>query len=78
MIREEFKELIESIGFKSYTNYLYCYKEFTIDLYNSFYDFYDFYNGSKWFYTVPYTDLTPINNDLKQELRSIKLKELLK
>ena len=74
MNQEEFKKLIESIGFK-YNYSHYRYKEFGIDLYNNYYSFYD---GSGWIFDIIYNDLTPINNYLKMELRSIKLKALLR
>ena len=64
MTREEFKKYIESIGFKKYV----------IDLYNNYYNF---HNGSKWYYDIYYNDLRPLENEFKQELRSIKLKKIL-
>ncbi len=73
MSDEEFRTLIESIGFKY--NGLYEYKEFRIS-YNTKY--YNFYNGSKWISYISINDLTPIKEHFKQELRSIKLKSLLR
>ena len=65
---EEFKLLIESIGFKFIGNNYYSYKEFRIYLHINYYNF---YNGSKVRYSL--NDLTPI---LKLT-RSIKLKNIL-
>ena len=81
---EEFKKFIESIGFK-YNGHYYVYKEYhgvdhldyqiyRIDLYEYFYYF---YNGSEWFDNIYLNDLRPIQEHLKKELRSIKLKGLL-
>ncbi len=80
MNREEFITLIESIGFKSkvfniFLDHYYFYKGFKLYLYDTYYQF---SNGSEWFYDILYTDLTPIKKHFKQELRSIKLKELLR
>ena len=72
MNNKEFKKYIESIGFKYFGCY-YDYKEYRIDLYE--YCYY-FYNGSDWD-MKNIDDLTPFNKYFKQELRSIKLKELL-
>ena len=72
MIMEEFKLLIESIGFKYnkiYDNY--AYEEFRIYLWK---DVYTFHNGSNWFNNIPLNDLTPI---LKL-IRSYKLKQILR
>ena len=74
MTREEFKKYIESIGFKKYVIDLYddCYeyKSYKIYLYNNFY-------SSEWSNRTNYNDLTPLENEFKQELRSIKLKKIL-
>ena len=76
MNNEEFKKFIESIGFKyNYDSYLYDYKEFKIDLW---YKKYDFYDGYKWIEYIPYNDLRPIEMYFKRELRSIKIKKILK
>ena len=80
MKREDFKLLIESIGFKHNNGY-YIFKEFKIYLYYSIqYDFfqYDFYNGSEWVLGISLNDLTPLENNFKNELRSYKLKVLLR
>ena len=70
-------ELISSIGFTfscKYFDFRYEYKEFKIDLYD---DHYKFYNGSGCVtYVLDY--LTPLEKEFKKELRSIKLKELLR
>ena len=78
--REEFIIFIKSIGFTTSNNYsdfdsyiLYYYKEFIIYLYANEYCF---WNTSKWINYHLY-DLTPIENYFKQELRSIKLKNIL-
>ena len=72
----EFVEFIESIGFKNKSNNgsYYIYKFYRINLYEYIYDF---YNGSKWYY-YDYNDLRSIEKYFKRELRSIKLKELLR
>ena len=72
MKREEFIELIKSIGFK--LNYdIYEYKGFGIDLSDYFYYFYNVSGWSKY----NYNDLTLFEECFKKELRSIKLKQLL-
>ena len=72
--KEEFKQFIESIGFEEIIGSYYRYKEFKIDLYK---DQYCFHNGSEWcFYAL--NDLTLLEKYFKKELRSIKLKELLR
>ena len=70
---EEFEKFIESIGFK-YNVYSYLYKEYIIDLYEYTYEF---YNGSGWV-GYDYNDLSPLEKEFKKELRSVKLKELLR
>ena len=76
MTREEFKKYIESIGFKSDTDYgIYSYKEYRIYLYNNYYHF---YNGSEWVFYINFDNLTDLETIFKQELRSFKLKELLR
>ena len=76
MNREEFKKLIESIGFEyNRLYYFHNYDEYRIDLYD--YHYY-FDNGSGWIdYEHYLNDLTPIQEHFKKELRSIKLKGLL-
>ena len=69
----EFSNFIKSIGFKP-SGYYYRYKGFIIDLSKNDYSF---YNGSKWYCNIDYNVLRPIENHFKQELRRIKLKELL-
>ena len=73
--REEFKELIESIGF-SHVNMYSFYKGFKIEFYFHIDEYY-FYDGSNWLF-YDYSDLTPINKYFKKELRSFKLKALLR
>jgi hypothetical protein len=75
MKQEEFKKYIKSIGFNTIGYNYYQYKEFRIDLHYDY--FYYFYIGSEWSGHY-YTDLDPIYNNFKNELRSIKLKELLR
>ncbi len=77
MCRKEFIKLIESIGFKFKLGDVYQYKEFVIELYSYDTDSYDFYNGYIW-ESYDSFGLEPINNYLKKELRSIKLKQLLR
>ena len=70
MNKEEFKNYIESIGFKyDIIGDYYCYKEFIIYLYNYYYHC---YNGSEWV-SYDLNDLTP----LKIVSRSYKLKKIL-
>ena len=86
MCEEEFIKFIESIGFEYNEQYdIYKYKKYNgvdhldypiyiIDLYD---DHYKFYNGSGCVtYVLDY--LTPLEKEFKKELRSIKLKELLR
>ncbi len=73
MNKEKFITLIESIGFKKINDYIYYYKEFKLYLYNTYYSF----NNGSWI-GYYYSDLTPIKKHFKQELRSIKLKQLLR
>ena len=76
MSREEFIIFIKSIGFKSIKfNSYYNYKEYGIYLLQNNYNI---YNGSKWFISTDYNDLITIENYFKGELRSIKLKQILK
>ena len=72
MSLEEFKKIIESIGFE-YAHRIQEYKKYIIKLYNNCYYF---YNGSEWF-RIDLNDLTPFNKYFKRELRSIKLKKIL-
>ena len=76
---DEFKKLIESIGFKSNVFHIYQkdyngVKSYSINLYN---DCYHFFYGSEWIIDIPLNNLTPIEKYFKRELRSIKLKGLL-
>ena len=78
MIRKEFEKYIKTIGFKSINSngdYSYKYKGCEIDLYD---DHYDFFNGSEWTLRIPFNDLTQLEKEFKRELRSIKLKQLLR
>ena len=70
----EFEKFIESIGFK-YNGHYYRYKDYIIFL-NS--DNYEFNNGSEWVLCIEFYDLTPLKNELKNEFRSLKLKQILK
>ncbi len=76
-MRDEFKELIFSIGFKHSSEFQgrFVYKNFTIDI--SEFD-YDIHDGETWspFHTLD--ELEPIKKIFKKELRSIKLKNILK
>ena len=80
MTQKEFKKYIKSIGFKLYDyndyGFRYEYKEFRIDLYND--GDYDFFSASNGVYNISHSDLKPIYDHFKQELRSIKLKKILK
>ena len=77
MTREEFIKFIESIGFKynKHKDY-YDYKEYGIYLLQNNYNYYVFYNGSGCI-TYVLDDLTPLEKYFKNELRSIKLKNIL-
>ena len=73
MNREEFIKLIKYIGFILESNlayHRYYYKNYEINLYDYIYNF---YNGSEWIKS-DLNDLSPF----KKELRSIKLKGLLR
>ena len=73
---EKFIIFIKSLGFKyNYNSNIYEYKEFTIDICNG--NIYNLYTGSVWYKYYPYENLEPINNYLKKELRTIKLKQIL-
>ena len=78
MNQEEFRKYIESIGFEYNYGFYYDYKEFRIDLFNLTGGHYDFWNGSEWIHNIPYNDLKPFEKYFKKELRSIKLKSLLR
>ena len=72
MNREEFKKLIESIGFE-YNGFNYVYEECGVSLYSKCYNF---FNSYRWV-DYEYNDLTPLKEYFKKELRSIKLKQIL-
>ena len=76
MNQKEFITLIESIGFK-FDNYygFFVYKEFIVSLWDVKYNF---YNGSNWHNNIPLNELRPLVKYFKNELRSIKLKQLLR
>ena len=74
MNRKEFIILINSIGFKIHYGEL-VYKEFKIEIRS---DYFNFYNGSEWVENISYTDLKPFEEYFKKELRSYKLKALLR
>ncbi len=77
MSEEEFKELIKSIGFEYIPLYhRYEYKEFSIDICLG--NVYNLYTGSGWILIIPLNHLNPLNKYFKREMRSIKLKELLR
>jgi len=72
-VLDEFDLLIDLIGFK-FNSGLYEYNEFLIDMW---FNHYNFYNGSEW-KTYYYDELSIIHNTFKKELRSYKLKHLLR
>ena len=74
MNREEFINYIESIGFKSSGGW-YTYKNHMIYLYGGFYVF---LINNKTICKNVYTYITPLNEHFKKELRSIKIKQLLR
>ena len=72
--KEEFVKLIKSIGFRFFINLdygYYDYKSYRIYLESNYYNF---YNGSGWTFHIKFDDLSVF----KKELRSIKLKQLLR
>ena len=75
MSRDEFITLIESIGFKHNKIYdYYEYKEFSIELFNDYFDFWDDIVCIRF---ISFNNLEHIKNCFKKELRTIKLKQLL-
>ena len=75
MSREEFKNYIESIGFE-YDDSIYLYKHYSIDFYIDE-KCYHFWNGTEWqLYNL--NNSTPLDKYFKKELRSNKLKQILK
>ena len=70
--------VLDKMGIDSLNGFIfecYEYKKFKITVYKSYYDFYSKYEYIGQFYI---NDLTPIEKEFKRELRSIKLKKLLK
>ena len=76
MNNKEFRNYIESIGFVLDIGTLDCYsyKQYMI---HSYYYYYHFHDGSGWWWNIQFNDLTRIETNFKNELRSIKLKQLL-
>ncbi len=75
MKRESFVILIKSVGFEyNSTSGYFEYKDFKIDLYYDFYKYCD--NLGCILYNI--NNLKPIENQFKNEFRSIKLKKILK
>ena len=74
MNREEFKNYIESLGFKVGHSDIYTYIKYNTKMYKIclYYNGYGLYNGSRWDY-CGFNDLTPLN----RIDRSYKLKQLL-
>ena len=72
---DDFIKYIKSIGFIHSHNTVYNYENFTIHIYKIYYDFYD---GSHSTLFIQYNDLNLLEKYFKRELRSIKLKELLR
>ena len=75
MNREEFKNYIESIGFKPFGIY-YKYELYHIYLNNTHYEFYDISNNIRMSY-IDLRDLNLLEKVFIRELRSIKIKQLL-
>ena len=73
MNQEEFKKYIKSIGFDEDILYYY-YKQYSIYFLSNHYNF---HNGFGW-EAYDLNDLRPIQEHFKKELRSIKLKQILK
>ncbi len=76
MTIDKFIIFIEKLGFGHYHGSYYCenVKGFTIRIDSELYLFND---RIEW-YKYKYSDLEPINKNYKKELRSIKLKQLLR
>ena len=76
----DFQKYIESIGFKYIaqvytTDTHYRYKDYMIYLSSKSYDFHDL---TTWWWDIDIEDLSPIENLFKKELRSFKLKQIVK
>ena len=75
---------IKSIGFNKIINKynnVYVYKNYEINLYTYHYEFYNNKTPiltSEYFFGFEYEDLKPVMNEFKNELRSIKLKKILR
>ena len=77
MIREEFEKIILLIGFENVVDkYYFYFKNKGMRIYLNDLG-YGFYNGLKW-EKYDYINLIPIKKHFENELRSIKLKKLLK
>ena len=78
MTRKYILELIKLIGFEEDSNMFeyYFYKEYAIDFFLNDFSFH-FNNGSEW-NIIDFNNLTPFEKYFKKELRSIKLKKILK
>ena len=76
MTKYEFKELILRIGFKKCGHYYdeYRYKDFVLFLHSNNYHLLNY----SYSYQPGYDDLIPINYYFKNEMRSIKLKNILR
>ena len=75
MDKDEFISFIVSIGFKNGPlGFHYVYKKYDIYLGE---EYYHFYYGDIWFEYINFNDLTPFENNMIKELRTIKLKALL-
>ena len=74
MTRNEFVKFIQSIGFK-YNGLSYRYKNYDMYLHV---ELYKIYNHSGCIGGFEYNELGPIKYYFKKELRSIKLKQLLR
>lgn len=76
MNKEKFIKIIELIGFKSNDSFKYDYEEYTILAFPEFYDF--LVCGDEQDEAIPYDDLENIKIYFEKELRSVKLKQLLR
>ena len=77
MNRDEFIKYIESIGF-IYNGRSYSYKYYIIEVFKYGYDFYPMRGKYMGNITPSFIDLDIIEFHFKKEIRSIKLKKLLK
>ena len=77
MNREDFKIFIKCIGFKSDTSvFYYVYKDYKINLFED--NSYNLFKGSEWIGFEYCNNMEILERYFKKELRSFKLKQLLR